>query len=316
MYLNVMLGGGNRFYRPLPAGVGILPGENEPPCNRHWARIFSVPAASSSAPGPASYLKGVRVLMESFGSYLKSLREEKGVSLEEMSERTRIALTSLDFLEKDQYQLLPPRVFIKGFIRSYTQDLGLDPEPALKRFDTFTREGELSDYSLEDPMFRPQLDSRSIIRNPVFTVVITIAGVLSLGILLVTGATRFLEWNDTGGTPLPSVATVGPSTSPGPAAKEGRGAGVYPTAFPEPPRKQAGRKILEIKASANAWIRVQPDGGQAEELTMAPGDVQIFTAKTGFSFQTGNAGGIRLRFDGRELPPMGRENQTLSLTLP
>jgi cytoskeletal protein RodZ len=254
--------------------------------------------------------------MESFGSYLKSLREEKGVSLEEMSERTRIALTSLDFLEKDQYQLLPPRVFVKGFIRSYSQELGLDPETVLKRFDAFTQEGELSDYSLEDPVFRPRMDSRSIIRSPIFTAVIAIAGVLSLAILLVTAVTRIQEWYDTGGTALPSVATVGPSSSPAPATKGDRPTSAYPTAFPEPPRKQAGRKILEIKANANAWIRVQPDGGPAEELTMAPGDVQIFTAKNGFSFQTGNAGGIRLRFDGRELPPMGKDNQSLSLTLP
>jgi len=254
--------------------------------------------------------------MDSFGAYLKTLRDERGVSLEEISQRTRIAVTSLDFLENDQYQLLPPRVFIKGFIRSYTQELGVDPDPVLKRFDAFTREGELSDYAEGDPMFQRQVVSRSILRSPLFTTVLTIAGVLSLGILLVTAVTRFLEWNDRGGTALPSVATVGPSTSSGPATKDDRGEAAYPTAFPEPARKQAGRKILEIKARANAWIRVQPDGGSPEELTMAPGDVQIFTAKNGFSVQTGNAGGIRLRFDGRELPPMGKENQTLSLTLP
>jgi len=32
--------------------------------------------------------------------------------------------------------------------------------------------------------------------------------------------------------------------------------------------------------------------------------------------QTGNAGGIRLRFDGKEMPSLGKENQSLSLTLP
>jgi hypothetical protein len=49
---------------------------------------------------------------------------------------------------------------------------------------------------------------------------------------------------------------------------------------------------------------------------MAPGDEQIFEARSRFTLQTGNAGGIRLRFDGREYPPMGKENQTLSVSLP
>jgi hypothetical protein len=53
MYLNVMLGGGNRFYRPLPARVSVLLGENKPPCNQHLGRTFLVPAASPlcSRPG-------------------------------------------------------------------------------------------------------------------------------------------------------------------------------------------------------------------------------------------------------------------------
>ena len=74
--------------------------------------------------------------------------------------------------------------------------------------------------------------------------------------------------------------------------------------------------MLEIRAVANAWIRVEADKGPAEELMMSPGDVQVFTANDGFTLQTGNAGGLRMRFDGKELPSLGKMNQTLSLTLP
>ena len=84
--------------------------------------------------------------MESFGAYLRSLREEQGKTLEEIAENTKIAVANLDLLERDRYELLPPRVFVRGFIRSYVQELGLSPEEPLRRFEEFTKEGELPDY--------------------------------------------------------------------------------------------------------------------------------------------------------------------------
>lgn len=255
--------------------------------------------------------------MDSFGAYLKSLREERGISLEEISQRTRIAVSNLDFLEKERFELLPPRAFVKGFIRSYVQELGLNPEEALKRFEAFTREGELTDYTADEgSLFQEQSGRRSFTGRALFTIALSAVGVIALAILLVTGISRLLYWDDKSGTALPTVTTVGPS---GYSETPGKRQGVEKadqTAFTEPPRKQAGRKILEIKALAHTWIRVQPDMSPPEEMTMAPGDIQIFTAKNSFSLQTGNAGGIRLRYDGRELPAMGKENQTLSLTLP
>lgn len=255
--------------------------------------------------------------MESFGAYLKSLREERGISLQEISQRTKIALANLDFLEKERFELLPPRVFVKGFIRSYAQELGLNPEEVLKRFDAFTKEGELTDYTADETsLFQQRSGPRSFIRRPLFTVALSVAGAIALAIVLLTGISRLFYWGDTSGTALPTVTTVGPSGYSVTPGKAERSEKADQTAFTEPPRKQAGRKILEIKALAHTWVRVQPDSSPPEEMTMAPGDIQIFTAKNSFSLQTGNAGGIRLRYDGRELPAMGKENQTLSLTLP
>jgi cytoskeletal protein RodZ len=250
--------------------------------------------------------------MESFGEYLKSLREERGISLEEVSERTKIATSNLNFLENDHYELLPPKVFVKGFIRSYVDELGLDPEEALRRFDEFIKEGELSGYEEEEHLlFQSQPKRSSFVKSTWFTVALTAIGLLALGILIVTGVSRLFLSGNPSEVETPTVTTVGPQEQ---TTREGEAR--YQTAFTEPPRTQAGKKVLEIKALSSAWIRVEPDTGKPEELVMAPGDVQIFTAKKGFYVQTGNAGGIRLRYDGRELPVLGKENQSLSLRLP
>lgn len=257
--------------------------------------------------------------MESFGAYLRSLREEKGKTLHEIADSTKIAVSNLEFLEADRFDLLPPRVFVKGFIRSYVQELNLSPEEALTKFDRFTREGELPDYAEEEhPVFQHQPATVSFISSKWFTVVLTAAGVLSLCILLLTGVTRLFFPEDGSGTVTPRVSTVQPSgpgtvgESSGPEVDTDKGR----MSEPATSGVQAGKKVLRIKALANAWIRVEPDTGPAQETMMAPGDVKEFTARETFHLQTGNAGGIRLWYDGRQYPTLGKVNQTLSLTVP
>jgi cytoskeletal protein RodZ len=255
--------------------------------------------------------------MESFGAYLRSLREEKGKSLEHIADNTKIALSNLEFLENDRFDLLPPRVFVKGFVRSYVQELGLNPEEVMARFEAFMREGELPDYAEDEhPVFHQRPVSSSFISNRWFTVALTVAGLVSLGILLLAGASRLLTWEKQAKVSQPMVRTAQPAGYRPSAAGTDQGQEERQPPFGQLPPASAGKKVLEIRALSNSWVRVVPDNGPGEELMMARGDVQRFTAQKGFSLQTGNAGGIRLRYDGQELPPLGKVNQTLSLTLP
>ncbi len=130
-------------------------------------------------------------IMESFGAYLKSLREQNGKTLDELSRSTKIAVTNLEFLENDRYDLLPPKVFIKGFVRSYVKELGLDPEDAVAKFDIFMNDDDTTHYvDSEGPAYAPDSARTSFIYNPWFTRILTVAGVLSLAILVLTGVTR------------------------------------------------------------------------------------------------------------------------------
>lgn len=248
--------------------------------------------------------------MESFGAYLKSLREQSGKTLNELSNSTKIAVTNLEFLENDRYDLLPPKVFIKGFIRSYIKELGLDPEDAIAKFDDFIRDGDMPDYvEAETPTFAPDASKTSFIYSQWFTRILTVAGLLSLSVLILTGVTRVFY------SPKVSVESVS-SREPASSSQRTVKADSSSNNLTETQQPRSGKKLLEIKASGNAWVRVEPDSGSAEEFMMAPGDVQVFSANKSFRLMTGNAGGIRIKFDGRVLPPLGKNNQTLSLTLP
>jgi len=256
--------------------------------------------------------------MESFGAYLRNLRESQGKTLDEISESTKVASANLDFLERDRYDLLPPKVFVKGFIRAYAQEMGVDPKEIIQKFDEFVADGEMPEYSEEEfSVLHEVAEKRSIIFSPWFTIVLTGAGMLALLILILTGVSRVLFPDEIDrATSYPAgtgqVSTNAASGKPVPQGEQV----LQKSAFADPPRKQLGKKVLEIKALAATWVRVEPDGGGPEELVMAPGDIQVFTAQESFHVLVGNAGGVRIRYDGKEYPVLGRINQTLALTLP
>jgi curved DNA-binding protein CbpA len=68
------------------------------------------------------------------GSDLKRLRTELGVSLDQISEWTRIRPGLLQCIEEDRFNGLPSRHYLRGFLKCYLQCLNLNPESMLERY--------------------------------------------------------------------------------------------------------------------------------------------------------------------------------------
>ncbi len=61
------------------------------------------------------------------GNSLRLIREVLGIDLEEVSFASGISITHLRNIEAEQYDFLPPKGYIKAFIRKYAEFLSLDP---------------------------------------------------------------------------------------------------------------------------------------------------------------------------------------------
>lgn len=72
--------------------------------------------------------------METLGAYLKGKREALNISLHEVAQVTRIRRSILEAIENNRYDLLPPKVFAQGFVKSYASYLGLDESEVVKRY--------------------------------------------------------------------------------------------------------------------------------------------------------------------------------------
>jgi cytoskeleton protein RodZ len=65
------------------------------------------------------------------GFLLKEGRQEAGLSIKEVAERTCIRRTYLEALEADRFDLLPGEVYVHGFVRNFAEAIGLEAAPLL-----------------------------------------------------------------------------------------------------------------------------------------------------------------------------------------
>lgn len=83
------------------------------------------------------YLNG-----ETLGPHLERKRKESGLTLEELSEKTRIRKYYLEIIENGEFHKLPCQPYNRGFVRAYANYLGADADTAVKQFN--------AEFGLED----------------------------------------------------------------------------------------------------------------------------------------------------------------------
>ncbi|OGL46826.1 MAG: hypothetical protein A2161_10060 [Candidatus Schekmanbacteria bacterium RBG_13_48_7] len=76
---------------------------------------------------------------KSFGEYLKVERELRNISLEEVSQSTKIHVKYLKAIEENEFDLLPAETFIKGFIRSFAKSIGLDENDVILTYEYYQK---------------------------------------------------------------------------------------------------------------------------------------------------------------------------------
>src|ERR671930_1342365 len=69
-----------------------------------------------------------------FGGTLREARERRGISLRQIANATKISVSVLESLERNDIARLPGGIFGRAFVRSYAVEVGLDPERTIQEF--------------------------------------------------------------------------------------------------------------------------------------------------------------------------------------
>ena len=80
--------------------------------------------------------------MFDIGSSLRDARLRQGLDFPQLEERTKIRPKYLRALEEERFDILPSPTYVKGFLRSYAEALGLDGQPFVDEYNSRFAVGE------------------------------------------------------------------------------------------------------------------------------------------------------------------------------
>lgn len=122
------------------------------------------------------------------GALLREAREATGMSVAEVSRALRIRQVYVEAIESDDYKSLPGKTYVLGFLRSYSDLLGLDADDVVQRYRRQTEYSGLAQSPLNFPA--REMDSR-VPRGAVVVLSLALAGAA------IYGGTRYFGSNDT-----------------------------------------------------------------------------------------------------------------------
>src|SRR3990172_7280667 len=259
--------------------------------------------------------------MKDIGQRLGEARERLGLTLEEAERSTRIRAHHLLALEEGRLDALPSPVHARGFLKNYSEILGLASESTLLDYAEIiqARRGRTKPGAAA-PTPAPRPSVRLTSRRPRWlsadlfvaaAVTLAVIGVLLWGLGRVIAAIR--ERNEAAqaaaaaprasATPPPTPTVellslpVGESTSP-------------PTASAPPPTLAlpplpAGPVDVRILVEGSAWVRVVVDGAEAFSGRVSPGELLEYLGQEVVELTTGNGAALHVFYNGEDQGSLG-----------
>ncbi len=268
--------------------------------------------------------------MPTIGEELKAAREKKGLSLTEIAEKTRISHTFLKALEDDDYSVIPGGVFVSGFLKTYSRELGLNVKDILTRY----RELNLPPRETPAPedqevQHRPKPSLISISRrrrqpekpagkkHPVYLIVIAglVIGAALVGITLLFFPKRPVK------TQVPKLPAPPVHQAPAPVVQKppapvmkavtsfkNRTTVSHPV---QKPFQATGPLTLKLFAVEDSYYSYRADNTIGMSGILKKGKTRVIKANNRIVLTLGNAGGVRAELNGKKMEPFGKHAEVV-----
>lgn len=282
------------------------------------------------------------------GMALRAEREKRGLTIDDAANHLKIGARLLRAIEDGDEGSLPPLAYAKGFLRAYAAYVGLPEDavaPVIRRLDD-----EAERFVPQSP-YQPEIPPASRRNFRVFSVLFVL---LCLGVgayvFWQQGAMDFLgrqtrrlaqpapveesvpadagqagqqgssptSSQSSGGQPADRQAPFGapatPASAPDAAPPQRSGEGAA-TSAPGAEELLGSHKVI-LTAIAECWVHSTADNSDTRQFSLRKGDTFALTFSKTLELKLGNVGGVRLRYNGKEMPLSGQAGQVRTITFP
>jgi cytoskeleton protein RodZ len=286
-------------------------------------------------------------VMESVGADLRSRRESKHVSLSDVAQSTRISINHLKSIEEGNYKALPGGMYNRAFLKSYCDYLNLDPAEYLARYEKETYSP--TEKAARSKVKMPQQPGNGLTVHPLAAwavmFLVSVIGLYFSRNWISAVFSPYFAKSPATALPLPSPPPPVPEPVPKPNPPQQQATDSIPvqtaanpteeskaTASPAdskadaPPSQPSSsgndaseatsvpKMKLEFEALEKCWVSVNSDGNRLVKL-LAPGETQSFAAVERFYVVLGNAGGVKMKINGKAAKPLGKRGEVVRMLI-
>ena len=238
-----------------------------------------------------------------FGSRLRQSREERGVSLRQIAEVTKLSVRALEALERVDAKGLPNGIFRRALVRAYAREIGRDPEQTLAEF--------LSILPDDLPTLVSTPSGRQVLADDVEPSRVARVGQAMMRVLgaAVPVGGGLLYLGLTTGTPASTPPLL--DAEPVRLADTWRPEIVPAGGFMEPPPPAPRALVLFVTITAPCDLRVQVDGLETVSRRFRAGEQLQIEARDEVIFTGDDAGALQFSINGQAGRMLGASGSPL-----
>ena len=226
----------------------------------------------------------------SIGDALAQARSQAGLTLAQVSERTRIRETIVRGIEHDDFSACGGDFYARGHIRSIARVVGADSEPLIHEYDTTHGAPQaIRAADVFEPATPIKLKER---RRPNWSV----AMIIVLALVVGYGVYRAVDAVASSGSHAPVAAP--PSHHPSAAAA--------PSTPAPTPTHVSNTVVIRLTAIEDCWVGFStPSGTPLSQYLVVGGSSKTWRFRHAVTMQIGNPAGIMLTVNGKNLGSPG-----------
>ena len=263
------------------------------------------------------------------GPLLEKKRLERGLSLKEVEQATKIRTRYLEGLEREDPTSLPDPVYARGFLKTYANFLGLDGEQLSREFRDHRaprRERQpgyerLQKGEFDQPLINPggvdDAERSGVSGATILTIVLAVLVLaLVIGTLYYVGSRSTVDSSDSAPEEEPIVdQEAGDDSSRDASSREEPVAGSETKSGADDDSSEDSPETVQVTVrvvGVPTGLTILTDGTVASDQFAQPGFSQTFEAERTVTISTANAGAVEAEVDGQNVGRLGQLGQPMT----